>query len=76
MRFGKHRVTLCFNTPEQREWVIGQMTDGAMENMLDIDWDGGPRGPNASDAELLQVKPIGKYWEHHKKMRRKYGVLT
>ena len=29
MRFGKHRVTLCFNTPEQREWCASARVNGA-----------------------------------------------
>jgi hypothetical protein len=59
------KLELQFKTEEERDYFIGQLFDGLCENAFDSRWVGEGR-------DVVSVKPIGEYWEHHKKMNRKY----
>jgi hypothetical protein len=47
-------VTLCFLTEDDRDTVMGQLSDGWGENHVTLDW---PKDVLFADAEFFNVEP-------------------
>ncbi len=62
------RVTLVFKTREERDWFMGQLSDGFGENECDLSW----RGDDLDRAKVVRVTPQGDLWDHHLTMLGKY----
>jgi hypothetical protein len=68
----KHRVTLKFKSKAQRDWFIGQLTDGFGENECETSWS---KGINACDADEINVDVTrNETFQHHRRVRRSFGL--
>lgn len=67
MRKPKHSVTLTFRSEEQKQYFLGQLSDGLGENHFSLEW---PHALDLFDAESVKVTACGELWDHHKKTRR------
>lgn len=61
------KIELRFKTEAETDYFIGQLFDGIGENHFDSKFVG-------ADRDVIAVRPMGEYWEHHKKMRRMFPV--
>ena len=64
-----HEVTLRFPSASHKDYFLGQLSDGWGENIVYLTWRG-----DLKTAKVVGVRNFGEDWEHHLKMRRKYGV--
>jgi hypothetical protein len=65
-------VTFEFPSDEAKNWFLGQLSDGLGENEVRLEW---PGGVPLYDAPLVRVRPDGDLWDHHLRMKAKYGDL-
>lgn len=64
------QVVFAFRNEEERNYILGQLSDGFGENEMNLEW---AKRVDLYKAKVVCVRPMGDNWEHHKRMRAKYG---
>jgi hypothetical protein len=59
----KHKVVLVFDTELEKDYFLGQLSDGWGENEVYLDW---PENVEMADAEEIHVENCGENWEYNK----------
>lgn len=61
-----HRVTLCFRNGRERDWFMGQLSDGFGENECELKWARGKTLGEVREVDVkvppLTAKELLKHW--------------
>ena len=64
-----HSLTLIFASAEEKEWVMGQLSDGFGENHLHFVF---AERFESSGHTTIPCAPEGEIWDHHQRLRKKH----
>lgn len=66
-----HRMTLCFRNKRERDWFMGQLSDGFGENECDLKWTRGKSLDEVREVDVLLPKATLARLDA---LKAKYGV--